>query len=94
MRATFKDDAKNLGYLAGIDQQNTHVALDANHKKFGVNKTLHETDLNAQSMVELPLWLALPLAQRDIADLRPPEYLGDKYVQALQAGPEILNFRK
>ena len=44
--------------------------------------------------MELPLWLALPLAERDIVDLRPPEYIGEKYLQGLQAGPEILNFRK
>ena len=35
VRATFKTDARNLGYLTGIDQQNSHVALDADQKKFG-----------------------------------------------------------
>ena len=48
-------------------------------------------ELGAQ--VELPLWLALHLAQRDVCELKRPEYLGEKYLQALEAGPEILNLR-
>ena len=80
--------------MTGIDQQNSHVSIDNGKKKFGAKDVATEQDITADSQVEIPLWLALPLAERDIVDLRPPEYIGDKYLQNLQAGPEILNFRK
>ena len=79
--------------MTGLDQQNSHVSIDNGKKKFGAKDVATEQDITANSQVEIPLWLALPLAERDIVDLRPPEYIGDKYLQGLQAGPEILNFR-
>ena len=43
--------------------------------------------------MELPLWLAVHLAQRDICEIKMPSYLSDKYQQSMQAGSEILNLR-
>ena len=45
------------------------------------------------SKLELPLWLSIALAQRDIVEIRTPQYLTEKYINNIEAGAEVVNFR-
>ena len=53
----------------------------------------YDQDLAADTQVELPLWLAVHLAQRDICELQMPSYLNEKFRKAMLAGSEIINLR-
>ena len=75
---TFKEEGKNLGYLDCMDQQ--------------VKKKINEA-LPAGTKLDLPLWLGISLAQRDLAELRNPLCLSEKYMNNLKAGSEVVNFR-
>jgi ribosomal protein L16 Arg81 hydroxylase len=81
-----KEDAKNLGYLDSLDQKTKTM-----QKK--TNKYHQKGDLKANAKLELPLWLGIALAQRDICELRNPQYLTDKYLDILNAGEDVVNFR-
>ena len=49
--------------------------------------------LRAGTKIDLPLWLAVSLAQRDLCEIRTPTYLNSKYQEILKAGPEVVNMR-
>ena len=49
--------------------------------------------LAKHTKVDLPLWLAIALAQRDMCELKNPQYLSEKYLQLLKADPEVVNMR-
>jgi hypothetical protein len=49
--------------------------------------------LKAGTKVDLPIWLGIALAQRDIVQMRIPSYLSKKYQDVLKAGSEVVNFR-
>ena len=49
--------------------------------------------LHAGSKVEVPLWLAMDLAERDVVQIGSPSYLNEKYRNLLKAGAEVVNFR-
>ena len=63
----FKTDAKNLAHLEG-------VAGGAPGKKKIGNGGVGST-LKSGTKVEIPMWLGIALAQRDICELRNPKYL-------------------
>ena len=46
-----------------------------------------------ESKLELPLWLSIVLAQRDIVEIRTPQYLTEKYIANVRADSEVVNFR-
>ena len=49
--------------------------------------------LKGGTKIDLPLWLAVALAQRDICEIRTPIYLNSKYQEILKAGAEVVNMR-
>ena len=70
VKANFKEDAKNLGYMAALDSNNSNISLDRSNHRFGAKAFANvERDLKAGSEIELPMWLAVHLAQRDICSL-------------------------
>ena len=82
---TFKDDAKNLAYL---DMMAHNQAINKTQGLANDSGTL-----NKGSKVDLPLWLGIALASRDICELRNPSYLSEKYLNLLKADPEVVNLR-
>ena len=44
--------------------------------------------------MELQLWLAIALAQREIVDLLPPRYMTQQYFNTLKAGSEVVTMRQ
>ena len=83
---TFKSDAHNLGYL---DQ----MAHNAQLNKTKVSTEDKSATLKKGSKVDIPLWLAIALAQRDIVGLRNPLYLSEKYLNLLEADSDVVNLR-
>lgn len=49
--------------------------------------------LKANTKVDLPLWLALALAKREIIELRNPKYLGQSFFDQLKAGCEVVSMK-
>eukprot|EP00347_Sterkiella_histriomuscorum_P003072 403365697 len=95
-------DAKGLGYLDHLDQINPN-SVNANRASSSAQnmlikqqklRQLQNEVLKAGSRVELPLWLAIALAQRDIVDLLPPRYMTQQYFNTLQAGAEVVSMRQ
>ncbi len=67
---TFKHECKGLGYLDQLEAATMNpqaTALRKSKGKFG--------SLPANARLDIPLWLAVALAQRDIVELRNPKYL-------------------
>jgi len=63
--------------------------LDANHMK-----NHSSTDIEANTKVELPLWLALPLSSSKIVDTEIPKYYGEQFKRSLRAEPMVLNLQE
>ena len=78
----FKVEARGLAYLDQIES-----GLKGNtHKKNGQQQSRVQQrsgTLAANSKVDVPLWLAIALAQREIIELKNPKYLGQKYFNTL-----------
>ena len=85
---TFKFEAKGLGYLEQLNHLST-TATTAQRK----NAVLQEKDLPAGSKVDVPLWLAVSLAQRELVDLRFPKFMNKSYFGQLKAGSEVVTMR-
>ena len=49
--------------------------------------------IRAGHKLNLPLWLAADLANRDVVEFRNPSYMTEKFIQALKAGSEVMNVR-
>lgn len=49
--------------------------------------------LKAGNKVDLPLWMALALAKRDIVELKSPKYLTEGFFDTLKAGSEVVSMR-
>ena len=90
----FKDNVKNLGFLESLDE-NSQINGKC-RGRFGKNgnKADDKTDLAAGTKVSLPLWLATSMAQRDLCDLKNPEYLTPQFANIIDAGPEVVNLRR
>jgi hypothetical protein len=84
---SFKSDAQNLGYLSAL----AHNA--AINKRTGGASMEESGTLQANQKIDLPLWLAVALAQRDLCELKAPVYMTEKYLNLLQADPEVVNLR-
>jgi hypothetical protein len=49
--------------------------------------------LPAGAKVDIPLWLAMRLAQREIVELRLPKFMNNNYYAQLKAGSEVVTMR-
>ncbi|KAG2779212.1 hypothetical protein JG687_00005083 [Phytophthora cactorum] len=65
-------------------------ALDCGY----LDPSCREPDLSKGAVVELPLWLAQPLAKRGDVNLEPPHYLTKRFRRMLKAGPSSVNLRE
>lgn len=65
-------------------------ALDCGY----LDPSCHESDLPVKAVVDLPLWLALPLAKRGDVMVTPPYYLSKRFRRMLKAGPSSVNLRE
>ena len=43
--------------------------------------------------MDLPLWLALALAKRELIELRNPKYMGQSFFDQLKAGSEVVSMK-
>ncbi|KAG1699686.1 hypothetical protein DVH05_012578 [Phytophthora capsici] len=68
---------------------NTH-ALDCGF----LDPSCRDPDLSKDAAVELPLWLARPLAKRGDVTVTPPRYLTKRFRRMLKAGPSSVNLRE
>lgn len=66
--------------------------LDAGNGK-KVKKIGNDGILIAGTKVDIPLWLGISLAQRDVVEMKNPLYLGEKYLNLIKSGAEVVNFR-
>ena len=83
MPCRFKEDAKNLAWLDLLDA--------GNGKK--VKRVGNDGTLEANSKVDIPLWLAISLAQRDVVEMKNPLFLSENYLNLIKSGAEVVNFR-
>ena len=44
--------------------------------------------------MDIPLWLAMSLAQREIVDLSNPKFMSRQYFSQLKAGAEVVTMRQ
>ncbi len=44
--------------------------------------------------LKIPLWLAVPLAQKDFVDIATPNYFGNAYKDTMKADPTTLNLKE
>ena len=49
--------------------------------------------LRANNKIDIPLWLGVALAQRDVCTVNVPLYLGEKYLNLIKSGSEVVNMR-
>ena len=49
--------------------------------------------LPAGAKVDVPLWLAMRLAQRELVELRLPKFMNNNYYAQLKAGSEVVTMR-
>ena len=49
--------------------------------------------LKEGTKIDLPLRLAVALANQNICEIRTPSYLNSKYQEVLKAGAEVVNMR-
>ncbi|OWZ21623.1 hypothetical protein PHMEG_0003796 [Phytophthora megakarya] len=59
-----------------------------------LDPSCREPDLAKHAAVELPLWLARPLAKLGHATVTPPHYLTKRFRRMLKAGPSSVNLRE
>ena len=86
MPCQFKREAKKLGYLDQVD-----TVLKQKNSKTPMGKN---TDtIQANQKIDLPLWLAVALARRELIELRSPAYMTKKYFDQLKAGSEVVSMR-
>lgn len=52
-----------------------------------------ESDIEAGQTMELPIWLALPLAKAEIIDIEIPRFYKDHFKKTLEADPSVVNLR-
>ncbi|KAG7391802.1 DNA replication complex GINS protein PSF3 [Phytophthora pseudosyringae] len=65
-------------------------ALDCGY----LDPSCREPDLSEGVAVDLPLWLARPLANRGDVTVSPPHYLTKRFRRMLKAGPSSVNLRE
>lgn len=65
-------------------------ALDCGY----LDPSCREPDLPEKAVVDLPLWLARPLAMRGDVIVTPPHYLSKRFRRMLKAGPSSVNLRE
>ena len=82
----FKEDANNLSHL-------DMLAHNVGPSKQQISGASGGT-LKKGSKVDLPLWLGIALAQRDICTLKNPVFLSEKYLNLLDSNPEVVNLRQ
>lgn len=51
-------------------------------------------DILQDDIMEIPLWLAVPLAQYDIVDVEVPKIFKEKFQKTLEADPCVINLRE
>jgi len=49
--------------------------------------------LPAGTKLELPLWLGIALARREIAEIKNPKYMSKQYYNTLSADSEVVTMR-
>ena len=47
----------------------------------------------AGTKVDIPIWLGVALARRDVCDIKIPQYLSEKYLNLIKSGSEVVNMR-
>ena len=52
-----------------------------------------DSDIEVGQTMELPIWLALPLAQGEIIDIEVPRFYKDHFKKTLEADPNVVNLR-
>ncbi len=52
-----------------------------------------EKSLPAGTKVDVPVWLAIKLAQREFVELRNPKFMSINYYAQLKAGSEVVTMR-
>ena len=67
--------------------------LDAGNGKKVKKVTGNDGMLTADTKVDIPLWLAISLAQRDVVEMKNPIYLSENYLNLIKSGAEVVNFR-
>lgn len=85
---TFKYAARGLGYLDHLDTNLATTGAANSHKKGQLDETLA-----ANSRVDIPLWLAVALAQRELVELRNPKFMSKNYYNTLKAGSDVVSLR-
>lgn len=58
-----------------------------------LDPSCHDLDLPADTTVELPVWLALPLAKRGMVELKTPGTYGEKFRRRMNAGAECIRLK-
>jgi hypothetical protein len=90
----FLIEAKALGFLDTVEE-NIRKKQQKNSTLFLLlNSIIDMSKINKSipinSTLDLPIWLSLALAQRDIVEIKNPKYLSLKYYNSLKAGPEVV----
>ncbi len=52
-----------------------------------------DKSLPAGAKVDVPVWLAIKLAQREFVELRNPKFMSTNYYSQLKAGSEVVTMR-
>ena len=85
----FKVEAKGLGYL----DQLQHLSSTATAKQRKMATNIRAQSLPAGTKVDVPVWLAVSLASREVVDLRNPKFMTPNYYAQLKAGPDVVTMR-
>ena len=85
---SFRFEAKGLGYLDQLQNMSQNMS-NAQRKQV----LQQEKNLPAGAKVDVPVWLAVRLAQRELVELRNPKFMSNNYYAQLKAGSEVVTMR-
>jgi len=68
-------------------------SVDA-HSLGSLDSTLQSDDLPAHSKVDLPLWLAHPMTEKNMVEIEIPKHFGSRMRDAIMAGPTAVNLKE
>lgn len=81
---SFKHNAKGLGYLNLMDSLASST-LTHKQRRYQLQH-VKDLTLEAGVRIQLPMWLAMRLVERELVDALTPKFIGKEFIALLKAG--------
>lgn len=87
------DQTDPLELLAQDSLVPVHFRFGATGLGNSLDPGCHDVDVQAESNIDIPLWMVQPLAKRSMVAVKTPTIYGDRYRRKLNAGAECVSLK-